>query len=96
MENREKKKCVIFLGFSGELVENGVWWCIAYLCEHRLVDVVTTNSLGVLQELERVLEGPEERRRDWLWQVLKAGWQRGVRVWTASELIAAMGESLAG
>ncbi len=49
--------CVVFFGMSGAMVPAGMRRVVAYLIEHRLVDVVVTTGANVFHDIHEALGG---------------------------------------
>ena len=54
MENREKVRCTIFLGYTSNMASCGMREYIRYLCQHKMVDAIVTTCGGVEEDFMKV------------------------------------------
>ena len=50
MENREKVRCTIFLGYTSNMSSCGMREYIRYLCQHKMIDCIVTTCGGIEED----------------------------------------------
>mmetsp|Transcript_40552 Transcript_40552/g.39071 ORF Transcript_40552/g.39071 Transcript_40552/m.39071 type:complete len:299 (+) Transcript_40552:254-1150(+) len=55
MENREKVRCTIFLGYTSNMVSCGMREYIKYLCQHKMIDAIVTTTGGIEEDFIKCL-----------------------------------------
>ncbi len=50
MENREKVRCTIFLGYTSNMTSCGMREYIKYLAQHKMVDAMVTTCGGIEED----------------------------------------------
>ena len=55
MENREKVRCTIFLGYTSNMSSCGMREYIRYLCQHKMIDCIVTTCGGIEEDFMKVL-----------------------------------------
>lgn len=51
MENREKVRCTIFLGYTSNMASCGMREYIRYLCQHKMIDCIVTTTGGIEEDI---------------------------------------------
>ena len=55
MENREKVRCTIFLGYTSNMTSCGMREYIRYLCQHKMIDAIVTTCGGIEEDFMKCM-----------------------------------------
>jgi deoxyhypusine synthase len=55
MENRQKVRCTIFLGYTSNIVSCGMREIIRYLAQHKMIDAIVTTTGGIEEDIMKCL-----------------------------------------
>ena len=54
LENRQKVRCTIFLGYTSNMASCGMREYIRYLCQHKMIDASVTTCGGIEEDFMKV------------------------------------------
>lgn len=55
LENRQKVRCTIFLGYTSNMTSCGMREYIRYLCQHKMIDCIVTTCGGIEEDFMKCL-----------------------------------------
>jgi deoxyhypusine synthase len=56
LEERQEKRCTIFLGYTSNMVTSGVREVIRFLCQHKMVDAIVTTTGAIEEDIMKTFE----------------------------------------